>query len=295
MKNYLTARSFPLAWIILAPFLAYFAVFGLYPVAFSLYLGTVHWVGLQDAPVFNGWDNFVAFFQDSTYTDALASSLFLGGLIMVVSVVVGLVGAYVINLGIRGTKVHRVIWYLPAVLPAIAVTQVFALFLNPSGGVFNAILAQFGMEPQAWSTSYFWMVFWIVVYASWKGIGATMILWLAGLQAINREIYEQASIDGANRVTTFFRITLPLLSSIGVYVVITGFVGAIQVFDPVMFISRTAPFGQTHVLVTRVFQDFYGNLNFGMAGASALVMTAVVGIFTLLTLRYYKKQGGSHA
>ncbi|HTH13553.1 MAG TPA: sugar ABC transporter permease, partial [Spirochaetia bacterium] len=144
-------------------------------------------------------------------------------------------------------------------------------------------------------SSYFWMVFWIVVYASWKGIGATMILWLAGLQAISREIYEQASIDGANRVTTFFRITLPLLSSIGVYVIITGFVGAIQVFDPVMFISRTAPFGQTHVLVTRVFQDFYGNLNFGMAGASALVMTAVVGIFTLLTLRYYKKQGGSHA
>lgn len=295
MKNYLTAKSYPFAWVILSPFLVYFAVFGLYPVLFSLFLGTVRWVGLQEAPVFNGLENFINFFQDTTYTDALWSSLFLGGLIMIVTVVVGLIGAYMINLGIRGTKVHRVLWYLPAVVPAIAITQVFSLFLNPTGGVFNTILTDAGFEAQAWSSSYFWMVFWIVVYATWKGLGASMILWLAGLQSISQEIYEQAAIDGANRVTTFFKITLPLLSSISVYVAITGFVGAIQIFDPIMFISRTAPFGQTHVLVTRVFQDFYGNLNFGMAGASSLVMTAIVGLFTVLTLGYYKKQGGGHA
>lgn len=294
-KNYLTSKSFPFAWVILSPFLLYFSVFGLYPVLFSLYLGTVRWVGLQEAPVFNGLDNFVNFFQDTTYTDALWSSLFLGGLIMAVTVILGLVGAYMINLGVRGTKVHRVLWYLPAVIPAIAITQVFSLFLNPTGGVFNTILVEFGIQPQAWSTSYFWMVFWIVVYASWKGLGASMILWLAGLQAINKEIYEQAAIDGAGQVETFFKITLPLLSSISVYVAITGFVAAIQIFEPIMFISRTAPFGQTHVLVTRVFQDFYGNLNFGMAGATSLVMTAIVGVFTVVTLRYYTKQGGSHA
>ncbi len=142
MKNYLTASSFPFAWVILSPFLLYFAIFGLYPVVFSLYIGTVHWVGLQDAPVFNGLDNFIAFFLDSTYTDALWQSLFLGGLILVVNVFVGLLGAFLINQNIRGTKIHRVLWYMPALLPGIAVAQVFSLFLNHSSGVVNTFVSQ---------------------------------------------------------------------------------------------------------------------------------------------------------
>ena len=121
-----------------------------------------------------------------------------------------------------------------------------------------------------------------------------MILWLAGLQSIDKELYEQAEVDGAGKVRAFFTITLPLLKPISVYVLITQFVGAIQIFEPVMFVSRTAPFGQTHVLTTRVFQDFYGDLNFGMAGATALVMTLLVGIFTIFTLRWYKSNGGTN-
>jgi multiple sugar transport system permease protein len=291
-SNYLTSENYSRAWLILAPFAAYFLVFAGLPTGYALVLGFVDWVGVNGSPKFNGLANYVVFFSDPSYLKALWNTVFIGCLVMAVNVSVGLVGAFLINTDFRCAKAFRVIWYLPAITSTIAVSQVFSLFLNPSGGIVNNILESVGKEPIAWSYSYSWEVFWIVVYTCWRGIGMAMILWLAGLQSIGGEIYEQAEIDGASKLRIFFSITIPMLKPISLYVLITQFVSAIQIFEPVMFISKAAPFGETHVLTTRVFQDFYGDLNFGMAGSSAMVMTVLVGLFTLGAMRWYKASAG---
>lgn len=117
-----------------------------------------------------------------------------------------------------------------------------------------------------------------------------MILWLAGLQSIDPSLYEAADIDGTNGWQKFIYITLPSLRGIVTYVLITGFIGTLQIFEPVLFISQAGPFGTTDVIVHRIFRDFYGDFNFGMAGAGAMVITFIIVVFSVLTLGWYQKK-----
>jgi multiple sugar transport system permease protein len=168
------------------------------------------------------------------------------------------------------------------------------MFIDPSSGTANRILGLLGIEPIAWVYSTFWMVFWIIVYSAWRGIGGCMILWLAGLQTIDPSLLEAASVVGATGRQKFWHITLPGLRGIFVYILITGFIGALQIFEPVLFISRGAPFGGTEVIVYRIYRDFYGDFNFGMAGAGSLVIATIILIFSLLTARWYSLKEGTN-
>jgi len=294
MTNYLIKKSSKLAWLILSPFVLYFLIFLGFPSAFAIILAFVKWIGINTPIKFNSLNNFIQFFTDPTYLRVLGNSFLIGGILMTINVVVGLVGAVFLNRNIKGRTAIRSIWYIPAVTSYIATSQIFLMFIDPGAGVANNILKQIGLQPVIWSYSVFWMITWIVVYGSWKGIGTSMILWLAGLQAIDRSMYEQAEIDGANKRQTFFSIILPLLRPISVFVLITQFREALQIFEPVLFISRGAPFGKTDVLVSRVFLDFYGDFNFGMAGTGAFVTTIIVLAFSVFIFRWYRGKGAGN-
>lgn len=292
--NYLVQKSSALAWMLLCPLMIYFLIFSGFPTVFALVLGFLKWVGIGVTPTFAGIQNFKHLFTEKIYLTALWNSFFIGGLQMTVNVIIGFLGAFILNMNIKGRVLFRSFWFLPVVTAYIATAQIFMLFINPSAGVANVILKSIGLGPVAWANSTVWMLFWILVYGSWKNIGGCMIVWLAGLQSIDRAIYEQASIDGTTWWDMLWRITLPMLRPISVFVLITQFRDAIQIFDSVFFISKGGPYGTTQVMVYRVLLDFYQDQNFGMAGAGALVITAVIAFFSLLTMRWYTGKGGSY-
>ena len=275
------------AWLLLAPILLYFVVFQGFPIAFGILIGFTNWVGVRTAPTFAGLSNFVRFFTDPFYLRTLWNAFYIGALVMFFNVTIGFMGAYLLNAPMRGRTLIRSIWYLPAVTAPVATTQIFLMFIDPSSGIANRVIEMFGGQAIAWGYSTGWMVFWIVVYSSWRGIGTAMILWLAGLQSIDPVFYEVADIDGANPWQKLISVTLPSLRNITTFVFITGFIGVLQIFEPVLFISQGGPFGTTDVIVHRVFRDFYGDFNFGMAGAGALVITIIIFCFSLLMLRWY--------
>lgn len=275
------------AWLLLAPILLYFLVFQAFPIVFGLVIGFTNWVGVTAKPTFAGLSNFVRFFSDPYYVRTLWNAFYIGALVMFFNVTIGFAGAYMLNAPMRGRTLIRSIWYLPAVTAPVATTQIFLMFIDPSSGIANRALELVGIEPIAWGYSTFWMVFWIVVYSSWRGIGTAMILWLAGLQSIDPAFYEVADIDGANSWQKLIYVTLPSLRNITTFVFITGFIGVLQIFEPVLFISQGGPFGTTDVIVHRVFRDFYGDFNFGMAGAGALVITIIIFLFSLTMLKWY--------
>lgn len=277
-----------LAWMLLGPILLYFLLFQAFPIVFGLGIGFTNWIGVTSRPTFAGLSNFTRFFSDPFYLRTLWNALYMGLLVMFVNVTVGFAGAVLLNAPMKGRTLIRSIWYLPAVTAPVATTQIFLMFIDPSSGIANRVLELIGMEPIAWSYSTFWMVTWIVIYSSWRGIGTSMILWLAGLQSIDPAIYEAADIDGARGWQKLVYITLPSLRNITTFVLITGFIGALQIFEPVLFISQAGPFGSTDVIVHRVFRDFYGDFNFGMAGAGATVITLIILVFSLVTLRWYQ-------
>ncbi len=276
------------AWLaaaILSPMLLWWVVIFAFPIGFALVLGFFDWVGVGSKPKFAGFDNFIAFFKDSSYTSALWRSIWLGGLVTTLTIVSGLIAALFMNMPLFGRGIYRTLWYIPAVTSVIATTQVLSIFMNPVNGVFNNILKSMGFEPILWQHSVGWGIFWICVYSVWKGVGGTAIIWLAGLQSVDPTLYEAAETDGAGKWMKFRHVTLPGIKPIATYIVITGLIGAVQIYEQVAFITNGGPFGKTEVLVYKILRDGFFNFNMGMAGASSIILAIIV---VSISVVYYK-------
>lgn len=275
-----------IATAILTPMFLFWLVLSGFPTLFGFFLGFFEWIGLTDTPNFIWFDNFVSFFKNPVYTDALWRSIWLGGLVTAVTLAAGFGGALLMNMPLFGKGFYRSIWYIPAVTSTVATTQVFNIFLDTNNGVINNILKSIGKEPIIWQYSVGWGIFWIIVYSVWKGVGGAALIWLAGLQSVDQALYEAAEIDGAGRWGKLLYVTLPGLKPIATYIFITSLIGAIQIYEQVLFITNGGPYGQTEVLVFRIYRDGFWDFNLGMAGASSLVMAIIVIAVTVL---YYNR------
>ena len=295
MRTRALRRESRIAWLLLSPILLYILIFQLLPTLSGFVLGFTNWIGVFQRPTFAGVKNFVRFIHDPMYMHALWNAFYIGVIAMVVNVSLGLIGALLLNVPKRGKTIIRSVWFAPSVTSTVAVAQIFLAFIDPSTGVVNQFLTSIGIQPIAWGYSTFWMVFWIIIYSVWRGIGGCMILWLAGLQSIDPSLYEAASVEGARGSQSFRYITMPGLRGITAYILITSFIAALQIFESVLFISRGGPFGTTEVIIYRIFRDFYGDFNFGMAGAGSIVITLIIVVFSLFTARWYTAREGTNA
>ncbi|SFT15982.1 carbohydrate ABC transporter permease [Paenibacillus sp. BC26] len=279
-------RDAIIATVILGPMILWWLVLSGFPILFGFLLGFFEWIGIAGSPKFVGIDNYIRFFQDPLYYNALWRSIWMGGLVTVVTLTAGFGAALLMNMPLFGKGVYRSIWYIPAVTSAVATTQIFNILLDTNNGVINNFLKSIGKEPIIWQYSVFWGVFWIVVYSVWKGVGGAALIWLAGLQSVDPTLYEAAEIDGAGRWGKLMNVTLPGLKPIATYIVITSLIGAIQIYEQVLFMTNGGPYGQTEVLVFRIYRDAFWDFNMGMAGASSLVMAVVVFVVTVLYYRW---------
>ncbi|ALS29189.1 ABC transporter permease [Paenibacillus sp. 32O-W] len=275
------------AAVILGPMIFWWAVVGLFPTLFGFFLGFFDWVGIQSTPKFVWFDNYIRFFKDPMYYDALWRSIWMGALTTGVTLIAGFGAAILMNMPLFGKGIYRSIWYIPAVTSTVATTQIFNIFLDPNNGVINNILKSFGHDPIVWQYSVPWSVFWIIVYSAWKGVGGAALIWLAGLQSVDVTLYEAAEVDGAGRWDKLKHVTIPGLRPIATYIMITSLIGAIQIYEQVMFMTGGGPYGQTEVLVFRIYRDAFWDFNLGMAGTSSVVMAFIV---MLATVFYYRKQ-----
>lgn len=274
-------RDALLATVILLPMIAFWLLVSGFPTLFGFVLGFFRWIGIADQPKFIGLDNFVHFFKDPTYTNALWRSIWLGGLVTCITLLSGFGAALLMNLPLWGKGFYRSIWYIPAVTSTVATTQIFNIFLDTNNGVINNILKSLGKEPIVWQYSVGWGIFWIVVYSAWKGVGAAALLWLAGLQSVDQSLYEAASMDGAGSLGKLRHVTIPGLKPIATYIFITSLISAIQIYEQVLFITNGGPYGKTEVLVFRIYRDGFWDFNLGMAGASSLIMAIIVIVITV--------------
>ncbi|UKS28314.1 sugar ABC transporter permease [Paenibacillus sp. HWE-109] len=274
-----------IATIILGPMLLWWGVMYGIPIIFSFVLGFYEWIGINDRPKFVGFHNFVLFFQDKTYVADLMRSIWMGGLVTLLSIIAGLGAALLMNLPLFGKGIYRTLWYVPVVTSTIATTQVLNILLNPVNGAVNQAIEAMGFEPILWQSSVFWSIVQICVYSVWKGVGTQALLWLAGLQSIDPVLYEAAEIDGAGRTGKFINVTLPGIKPIATYIVITGLIAAIQIYEQVAFLTNGGPYGSTQVLVYRIIADGFFNFNLGMAGASSVILATIVFI---ASAAYYK-------
>lgn len=274
------------AYLVVVPILAYMAIWGLIPLIFGLYLGFTEFNGLGGSPKFIGLRNYIDFFTTGEYLKLLWRQLWMGVLCLSINTVLSFIIGLSLNVKSRLRGLFRTSVYVPTIAAVSITTAVFVSLLDPVSGNLNKLLEVLGAEKVVWSYSQFWMVFWITVFYIWRSVGPAAIIWLGGLQSIDPVLYEAADVDGANMIEKIRFITIPGLRFVAAYIILTGIIGVMQMFDVVMFISKGNPYGLTDVLMYRIYRDGIVNFNLGMAGASSTILGLVTVVFALLYFKF---------
>lgn len=263
-------------WLIL-PALIIYIVFLLYPMFFSLVVSFYDWDGLSPSKIFIGLGNYVRFFSDPTSILVLRNNFVWTVLTLTVPTVLGLFLAVLLNAGVKARVVFRSIFYAPAVLPLVAVGIVWSWIYNPMFGIINNFLKTVGLEAltRPWLADPKIALYSVILTGIWQGTGFPMLLFLAGLQGIPKELYEAAEIDGAGNVQSFVHITLPSLRETFVVVVSLLIVNSLKVFDLVYVMTWGGPGKATQVLGTWMYFNTFVYHRAGFGSSIAWIMTAL--------------------
>lgn len=278
------------AWLILTPVLLYFTVFETIPTIADLFVSFTRWSGISGTPTWTGLSNYRRFFLTPLYRLILFNSLLIAIVILLVRTFLGLVIALLLNEKVRGRGLFRVLWYIPTLTAAAVTANVFVVMVNPHDGVINNCLRAIGLQPVIWTMRGNWMRFFVILFVLWRSVGTSMVLFLAALQGIDRQLYEAAMVDGASRWEEIRFITLPLLRPMTTFVLITGMVNAMQIFDAIKVMTDGAPKHMTNVLMVQIYNDAFVNFNMGMAAAASVVLAALVLVFAISQMRAIARQ-----
>jgi raffinose/stachyose/melibiose transport system permease protein len=280
-KNFWEALPF------LLPALFFYGTFILYPMINAIRLSFFEWNGFATVEkVFVGWENYTTvLFHDPVFWTAAKNSVIWMILTLLFPTVLGLVFAVILNQQLPGRYVFRTILYLPSVLAPIAVATMWRWMYNPNFGIINFALQSIGLGGliQPWLANSGTALYAIFVASAWVVTGLNMVLFLAGLQNIPKELTEAAHVDGANHLQVFWNITIPTLRPTFVVVFALTIINSLKVFDLVVGMTNGGPAQSTQVLALWSYFQSFGNHDFGSGNAIA---TILLGISLLVVIPY---------
>jgi len=266
--------------LFVAPQLLGVAVFVLLPLALVFWYSLHEWNVLANTFEFTGVQNYQALLEDTTLPPVLmASAIFAAGLV-VFNLSLALLLAVLLNQKLLGITAFRTFFFSPVVVSLVAWTIVWGFLLQHNGGI-NGVLKLAGIEGPNWLRSPGTAMASVIVVQVFKNVGLNMILFLAALQGVPRELYEAARIDGASAWRQFRRITLPLISPTILLTSVITVVGALQVFAQIAVLTQGGPGQSTTVLVYYLYQQTFQFHRFGYGSTLAIVLFAIVALLTL--------------
>jgi ABC-type sugar transport system permease subunit len=280
------------AYIFMAPAIVGFSVFVVYPLFASAYYAMTSYNGLSD-PRLVGFQNFIDMFtKDPSFFPSLWATGYLVVLYVPLSLAIGLALAVFANARMKAVGVVRTLLYLPVVLPVVATVTLWKFVFDPQVGLANMVLGAFHIGPLLWLSSSTTIMPSIVVVMLW-GVGSTMIIFIAALQAVPGELYEAAKLDGAGAGTIFFRVTLPVISPIIILQIVLQLTTAMQAFAQPAILSpdgQGGPGFSSNTLMLSLYNHAFpklGNIpELGYASAQVWVLFIVIVAVVALTARF---------
>lgn len=266
---------------------------GVFPLLFSLYLSFTEWnlVGGVKAIHFVGLDNFKGLLTDTKLYLALKNNALYSLVTVPIGMALGLVLAVIINSVVYLKEYFKVVFFIPYIATGVAVATVFTALFHPSKGPVNHLLMSLGIsDPPKWLGSTDFALWAIIIVAVWMNIGYNIVIYMAGLTNIPEDLYESASIDGANWFQKLLSITLPLLGPTTFFLSITSIVASFKVFDLIAFLTEGGPNNSTNVLVYYIYEEGFKNFRMGYASALSWVLFLIISVVTAITWRIQKKQ-----
>jgi multiple sugar transport system permease protein len=271
-------------YLLIAPFLLGFLAFTAGPLFASLYLSLTNY-DLVSAPTWVAQANYSRLWGDSFFWKSLRVTTVYTLLSVAPGLLFSLVLALLLNQRVPGMRLFRTIFYLPTVVSGVALAALWQWIFNSEFGLLNYLLWQVvGIDGPLWLGSESWVLPSLSLIALW-GVGGTMVIFLAGLQGIPTELYEAAALDGATGLRRLWRITLPLLSPVIFFNLITGIIGAFQVFTTPQVLTKGGPNYASLVYVLYLYQVGFRDFRMGYASALAWVLFAIVLVLTILAFR----------
>lgn len=270
----------------ISPWLIGFVVFTAIPMVTSLWLSFTNWDSFQPAK-FVGLANYVTLFtQDPLFWKALGHTFYFAMVSVPLSLLIALGLASLLARPMRGARFFRTVIYLPALVPLVAAAMIFKWLLAPQNGPINGFLALFGIKGPAWLLDADWVIPAIILLSLWQ-VGAGTILLIAALQGVPPELHEAAEIDGASQLQQFWRISVPLVTPILFFNLVTGLIAGFQVFSQVYVLTdgTSGPDNASLMLVPYVYDTAFRNYQMGYASALAWVLFAVVLALSALILK----------
>jgi len=274
MKNKIYPFYFSVGAIIL------YSLFMVIPGLMGFYLSFTDWNRYSPEINFVGFKNFVLIFSRQNYWHSISNTIIFTIVTIALKTAIALMLALLLARGLkRFFNFHRVIIYLPAIIPMLVVGIVFKSILHPTTGVLNEFLRGIGLNflAQRWLTNPDIALYSVIFVDTWKGVGFIMVIFIAGLQAIPSEYYEAAQIDGANKWNELWKITLPLLMPTLTVTTVLNLLYGLKVFDIVWVLTNGGPGYATETVYTVVFKEFSKG-RYGVSTALSTLLFAIMAI-----------------
>lgn len=267
-------------YLYISPFFLLFAVTGLFPLAYTAYVSVHEWHLLMGQGDFIGFQNYADVFNQPTFWKALRNTFSIFLFSSVPQVIVALLLAAVLNANIRAKTFWRMGVLLPYVVAPVAVGLIFSRLFGDQYGLVNALLGNIGIDPVMWHSEVLPSHFAIASMVNFRWTGYNTLIFLAAMQAIPRDLYEAAIIDGAGKIRQFFSVTVPQLRATIIFVVVTSTIGGLQIFDEARVFDAAGTGGASKqwITVTMYLYDLgWGNQkNFGRASAVAWILFLII-------------------
>lgn len=265
-----------------SPFLIGFVLFTLGPMLVGLYASFTKW-DIVSSPKWIGLDNYVRMFsgQDRYFYKALRVTITYTLISAPIHVVLDIVLASLLNMKLRGTNIFRSVFYLPYILPIVATIVLWSWIFNPDYGLVNSALSRIGIEGPKWLVDQRWALISIVIM-NLMYIGFGMMVMLAGLQRVPQELYEAAMIDGAGAWQKMRFVTLPMVSSVILFIVIIHISGSFQTFTQAFLLTNGGPNYATYFYFLHVYNEAWRSFRMGYASSLAWFLFLIIVAFTVL-------------
>jgi len=281
-------RKYFIGYLFIAVPVIWISAFMLIPMLVSLSWSFTDYDGLHPAHIV--WlKNYIDIFRDSIFQHAILNTTVFVLLGMTIGPTLGLLSAVLINQTKRLQAFFRTAFFMPVMTSLVVVSTIWITIYNRSG-VLNAVLHLLGYQTINWLSDPHWSLFSVIIASVWQGFGFETVVFLAALQGIPKELYEAATIDGADSVEQLWYITLPSLRPVILFIYIYGIIGSYQLYDQVYVMTQGGPVYSTESLVYFLMNKFQ-SLQLGYASAIAYILFIILVIFSFLQYRFFSERG----
>jgi cellobiose transport system permease protein len=287
-------------YLFISPFYIVFLIFGGFPLVYTIWVSLHEWGLASGTRKYVGLENYRYLLGDSDFWTATVNTVGMFVISTVPQLLLALLIANTLNRRMRGSTFFRIGVIIPLATSTVAVAIVFTQLFDPEYGLINWALDLVGISPIDWQTSRGWSWAAIASMVNWRWTGYNALIYLAAMQAIPRDLYEAAAIDGASRIRQFWRITVPMLKPTIIFTVIISTIGGLQLFtEPVLFGTGTpnrmdgGSVHQFQTITMYMFDNAFTDDRYGYAATVAWALFVLIIIFSLVNFLFVRRTGGA--